>query len=116
MKYRQWDEDEVLAFARAGHSAPRIIEALGLNVGERTIQKFIASHLGHRPTLKSIERYDPIRSRVAAWMVANGLDEHYCSQCHRKSGRKGAIRELRQSDDLGDLVFVCYRCATVADS
>jgi hypothetical protein len=115
MRYRTFDGDEVLAYAQAGYSAPRIIETLGLSVGERTIQKYVAAHFGHRPTIKSVEAYDPVRSRVVAYMVANGLNEYYCSNCHRRSSYKGSIRELRQSDSLDDLVFVCRHCSTVAD-
>lgn len=115
MRYRTFDGDEVLAYAQAGYSAPRIIETLGLSVGERAIQKFVAAHLGHRPTIKSIEQYDPVRSRVAAYMVSQGLDERYCSSCHRRSSYKCAIRELSRDSSLDSLVFVCRRCATVAD-
>lgn len=115
MRYRTFDGEEVLAYAQAGYSAPRIIETLGLSVGERAIQKYVAANLGHRPTIKSIERYDPVRSRVAAYMVAQGLDERYCSNCHRRSSYKCAIRELSRDDSLDALVFVCRRCATVAD-
>lgn len=116
MTSRKYDPDEVLAFGAAGYSAAAIIEQLGLNVSERTIQRFLAAHFGKRPTLKSVRRYDPVRARVVAWMVACGLNEHYCSACGRATGRPCMIRELRRSADLGDLVFVCYRCATIADS
>lgn len=115
MRYRTFDGDEVLAYAQAGYSAPRIIETLGLSVGERTIQKFIAVHYGKRPTIKSVEAYDPIRARVVTYMTSQGLNERYCSNCHRHSVYKGAIHELRRSDSLDDLVFVCRHCATVAD-
>ena len=115
MRYRSYDLDEVLALAEAGHSAAEIIEDLSLKVGERTIQKQVSKYLGHRPTKLTIETYDPIRSRVVAYMVAQGLDERYCSVCLKRTLYKCAIRALRRSDSLDDLVFVCRHCATVAD-
>lgn len=115
MRRPSYDLDEVLAYAAAGNSAAEIIEAFGLRVGERAIQKQVAKHLGSRPTKASLETYDPLRSRVAAFMVASGLDEYYCSECLRRGSYKCAIRELKHSDDLGDLVFVCRHCATAAD-
>jgi hypothetical protein len=115
MRYRTFDADEVLAYAQAGYSAPRIIETLGLSVGERTIQKFVAANFGRRPTIKSVEAYDPVRSRVVAYMVSQGLSEYYCSNCHRRSSYKGSIRELRRDDSLDSLVFVCRHCSSVAD-
>lgn len=115
MKRHTYDLDEVLALASAGMSASQIIYELRLTVGERTIQKQVARHLGHKPTKASIEAYDPLRTRVAAYMVSQGLDERYCSNCFRHSYYKCAIRALERSDSLDDLVFVCRRCASAAD-
>lgn len=112
---RSYDLDEVLAYAAAGLSAAAIVEELGLKVGERTIQKAVAKHLGHRPTKASLQRYDPIRSRVAAYMVTQGHDPRRCSACDRFTIYPLAIREVRRSDSLDDLVFVCRHCATPAD-
>ncbi len=115
MRYRNYSLDEVLALAATGLSAAEIIEEIGLKVGERTIQKQVAKHLGHRPTKATLERYDPIRTRVAAYMVSQGLDERYCFVCEKRTLYKCAIRELDRSDSLDSLVFVCRHCATAAD-
>lgn len=115
MKRHTYDLDEVLAYAAAGKSAAAIIEAFGLSVGERTIQKQVAKHLGHKPTRAQLERYDPLRSRVAAYMVGQGLDERYCSACLRRTLYKCAIRALDSGESLDSLVFVCRQCATAAD-
>lgn len=115
MRHRSYDLDEVLALASAGLSAAEIIEDLHLKVGERAIQKQVAKHLGHRPTKQTVEAYDPVRSRVVAYMVSHGLDERYCSECQKRTLYKCAIRELGRDDSLDSLVFVCRHCATVAD-
>lgn len=115
MRYPSYDLDEVLALAASGCSASEIIEQLGLKVGERTIQKQVTKHLGRRPTKQTVEAYDPVRSRVVAYMVSQGLDPYYCMYCEKRTLYKCAIRELRRSDSLDDLVFVCRHCATVAD-
>lgn len=115
MRRRRYDLDEVLALASAGLCASEIIEDLGLTVGERTIQKQVARYLGHRPTKAMLEAYDPLRSRVVAYMVAQGLDERYCSSCFTSTLYKCAIRALKSDDSLDSLVFVCRHCATAAD-
>lgn len=115
MRHRSYDLDEVLALAAAGLPAAAIVEEIGLKVGERTIQKQVAKHLGHRPTKATLEAYDPLRSRVAAYMVSQGLDERYCSSCLKCTYYKCAIRSLRDDESLDSLVFVCRHCATAAD-
>lgn len=115
MRYRSYDLDEVLALAQSGMSARGIIDDLGLKVGERAIQRQVAKYMGHKPTRRSIERYDPLRVRVVAHMKARGHDEHHCSVCGRHTLTPCAIRETKSDDSLDSLVFVCRRCATVAD-
>lgn len=116
MRYRSYDIDEVLAYAAQGLSAAQIIEELGLSVGERTIQRIVVAHFGHRPTYKSIERDDPIRSAVVKAMIAQGCDPHQCSRCGRSTLMPLAIHATCREPEVKDLVFVCVtRCATVAD-
>lgn len=115
MRHRNYDLDEVLALAASGLSAADIIEDLGLRVGARAIQKQVAKHMGHRPTKASVERYDPVRSRVVAYMVSQGLEPRYCSSCQKPTIYRCAIRELRRDESLDSLVFVCRHCATAAD-
>lgn len=116
MRHRSYDLEEVLRLAGDGYSAAQIIERLGLSVGERAIQKQVSKHFGKRPTRQTVEAYDPVRSRVVAYMVSQGLDERYCSMCYTRTLYKCAIRELRRDDSLDSLVFVCRHCATIADS
>jgi hypothetical protein len=115
MPRRHYDLDEVLALAEAGRTAAEIIEELGLLVGERAIQKTVNKFLGPRPQRAPALSGDRLRRRVIAWMVASGLDDHYCFQCEKWSAWPCSIRELKQDDDLGSLVFVCRHCVRPGD-
>lgn len=115
MPRRHYDLDEVLAHAEAGMVAAEIIETLGLTVTERAIQKAVNKYLGPRPKRAPAVAGDRLRRRVVAWMVASGLDEHYCAACNRWSAFPCSIRELRQDDELGSLVFVCRHCVRPGD-
>jgi hypothetical protein len=105
---------QALELASTGVPADFIKAELGIPRSLRTVQRWINQVHGTRPSRRSIERRDILRSRVAAYMVAHGLDPYYCIEGHR-TVRPCAIRELRRDDDLGSLVFVCDRHATVAD-
>lgn len=115
MPRRHYDLDEVLALAESGKCAAEIIEDLQLSVGERAIQKTVNKFLGPRPTRAPAVEDDPLRRRVVAWMVANGLDDHFCLQCEKWSAWACSIRQLKRDDDLGSLVFVCRHCAAPGD-
>ncbi|WP_192378771.1 hypothetical protein [Rhodococcus rhodochrous] len=115
MPRRHYDLDEVLALAESGKVAAEIIEELGLTVGERAIQKAVNKYLGPLPKRAPALAGDRLRRRVVAWMVESGLDEHYCAACNQWSAYPCSIRELRQDDDLGSLVFVCRHCVRPGD-
>lgn len=115
MPRRHYDLEEVLALAQSGKVASEIVEELGLTVTERAIQKAVNKYLGPRPPRPKAVAGDRLRRRVVAWMVANGLDEHYCFQCQKWSAFPCSIRELRKDDDLGSLAFVCRHCTRAGD-
>lgn len=115
MPRRHYDLDEVLALAEAGKCAAEIVEELGLSVGERAIQKTVNKFLGPRPKRAPALLGDRLRRRVVAWMVDSGLNEHVCFECEKFSAPPCSIRELRQDDDLGTLVFVCRHCVRAGD-
>lgn len=115
MPRRHYDLDEVLALAEAGKTAAEIVEELGLMVGERAIQKTVNKFLGPRPKRAPAVVGDPLRRRVVAWMVASGLNDHYCFQCEKWSARPCSIRELKRNNDLGSLAFVCRHCVRAGD-
>lgn len=114
MPRRHYDLDEVLAYAESGKTASEIVEFLGLPVGERAIQKAINKYLGPLPK-RPPARADKIRGRVIAWMVANGLNDKVCCVCLKMSMFPMYIRELKQDDDLGSLIFVCRHCKRPGD-
>ena len=115
MPRRHYDLDEVLALAESGKCAAEIIEHLELSVGERAIQKAVNKFLGPRPTRAPAVEGDPLRRRVVAWMVANGLDDHFCFLCEKWSASPCSIRQLKRDDDLGSLAFVCRHCTVPGD-
>lgn len=115
MPRRHYDLDEVLALAEAGQTAAEIVEELGLMVGERAIQKTVNKFLGPRPQRAPAIVGDPLRRRVVAWMVASGLDDHYCFQCEKWQPWPCSIRELKRDNDLGSLTFVCRHCVRAGD-
>lgn len=115
MPRRHYDLDEVCALAEAGKTASEIVEELGLSVGERAVQKAVNKFLGPRPQRAPAMSGDRLRRRVVAYMIANGLDEHYCYECEKWSVRPCSIRELKQDDELGSLVFVCRHCVRPGD-
>lgn len=88
-------------------------EELGSERSVRRIQEIINARLGRRPTKVSVERGDFLRDCVAAYMVSQGLDEHYCSNCLTRSLYKCAIHKLGPGIDF--LVFVCRHCAAPGD-
>lgn len=117
MTYRTYDLDEVLAYAAHGLSAAQIIETLGLNVSERTIQRVVTRAFGKKPTLRDLRQENPVRDVLVKLMVAAGADPHICSECGRRTTRPLAIHATCRDPDVKDLVFVCVtRCATVADN
>lgn len=116
MPRRHYDLDEVLALAEAGKTASEIVEDLGLIVGERAVQKAVNKFLGPLPKRAPAVEGDRLRRRVVAWMVASGLDDHYCFHCEKWSAWPCSIRELKRDDDLGSLVFVCRRCVRPGDA
>lgn len=116
MPHRHYDLDELLAYIQSdeNHSAADAVEHFGLTVTPRAIQKAVNRYLGPLPKRASAVRRDKLRRRVVAWMVASGLRADYCYLCGRPS-HTVYIRELRQDDDLGSLVFVCHRCKRPGD-
>lgn len=97
------------------HPAATVIEMMGLHVEPRTVQRWARQVLGAPVTRRQLRRHDPLRTRVVALMVADGLDEKYCSACQRMSFHPCLIRELRRDRDIGSLVFVCSKCAGPGD-
>lgn len=95
-------------------TAELLKEELSIPRSLRTVQRWINQVHGTRPSRRSIERRDPLRSRVVAYMEEQGQSRYYCYLGHR-TVRPCAIRELIRDDDLGSLTFVCDRHATVAD-
>jgi hypothetical protein len=90
-----------------------IQEELGSERSVRRIQEIINARLGRRPTKATIERGDFLRDGVAAYMVSQGLDERYCSNCMKRSLLKCAIHRL--GPDIDSWVFVCRHCAAPGD-
>lgn len=113
---RNYDIDELIAFAESGDSARVIIEKLGLTISERQVQRLVASRLGRRPTRYAIRKPDTLRDRVVAYMEAQGLSRYYCSECHRLRAEPGFIRALNRDLSLDVLVFVCRHCSVASDS
>lgn len=114
---RHYDIQEILDLAsdpEHPRAAWEIKEELGLPVSVRRVQQIVKAHLGSRPSRRTIQRRDVLRSRVVAYMESQGLSKYYCYLGHVVL-HECAIRELRRDDDLGSLVFVCSRHATVAD-
>lgn len=111
-----YDEDEriiELASQVPRKAAWMIKEELGSSRSVRRIQEIINARLGRRPTKASIERTDFLRDCVAAYMVSQGLDERYCSNCLTRSLYKCAIHCT--SADIDSCVFVCRHCAVPGD-
>jgi hypothetical protein len=98
-----------------GMSAAFIKEELNLTISERQVQRLIASRLGRRPTRESVRRADPLRSRVVAYMEAQGLSQYYCSSCFKQRLEPGFIRALNSDLSLDVLVFVCRHCSVASD-
>lgn len=112
---RNYDLDELLAFAQRGDSALQIIETLGLSITGRRVQQIIRQHLGPRPTRKSVREPNVVREAVVAYMESCGLNPRHCSNCGKVQVRGGAIRSLSATPSLDSLVFVCIDCATPGD-
>lgn len=112
---RNYDIDELIAFAESGDSARVIIEKLGLTISERQVQRLVASRLGRRPTRQAIRKPDTLRDRVVAYMESQGLNRYYCSECHRLRMEPGFIRALNRDMSLDVLVFVCRHCSVASD-
>lgn len=115
---RVFDLDELLAIAETGdwRTVPELMEQAGIPREHlRTVQKTVNKYFGPRPPRPKAVAGDRLRRRVVAWMVANGLDEHYCFQCQKWSAFPCSIRELRQDDELGSLAFVCRHCTRAGD-
>lgn len=112
---RNYDIDELLAFAESGDSARVIIEKLGLTISERQVQRLVASRLGKRPTRETVRLPDPLRDRVIAYMESQGLSRYYCSQCLKPRVEPGFIRALNRDMTLDVLVFVCRHCSVPSD-
>jgi hypothetical protein len=112
---RNYDIDELVAFAQSGDSAREIVEKLGLTISERQVQRLVARRLGRRPTRQAIRKPDVLRSRVVAYMESRDLDQYYCSECHNRRLEPGFIRALNRDPSLDVLVFVCRHCSVASD-
>lgn len=112
---RNYDIDELLAYAQRGDSAAVIIETLGLTITERRVQQIVSKYLGRRPTRQSIQKPDVLRETVVLLLQAQGKNPRHCSNCGKVQVRGGAIRSLNASRSLDSLVFVCLDCAAPGD-
>lgn len=110
-----YDLGELLAFAQREGSARKVIEAMGLTISERQVQRIIARHLGPRPTRQSISKPDILRERVVAYMESQGKSPRHCFVCGRVQLRGGAIRAVNGDLSLDALEFVCLKCAAPGD-
>jgi hypothetical protein len=111
----RYDIDEIVSLAQQGLSAAAIKDELWLPISERQVQRLVRSRLGARPTRRSIAKPDVLRSRVAAYMKAQGLDPHYCALCNRWRFAEGFIHALNADQTLDVLVFVCQHCSVPGD-
>jgi hypothetical protein len=112
------DIDEFIrAASQPGATALYVKEAMGLGYSESYVNRLIKRYVGERPTRKSVEKPNPLREAVVAYMESQGLDQHYCSSCPRRTVYACAIRCLeRNGPTLDDFVFVCTdRCAAPGD-
>lgn len=98
-------------------TAPEVMEFLGIPAEHlRGVQAQIRRLYGRRPKAASKLRQDVLRRRVVRYLVDQcGLRSDYCFQCQTYAGTDTYLRELRQGDDLGSLVFVCKRCKRAGD-
>lgn len=113
-----FDRDEFIHFAsQPGATAPYVKEAMGLPYSESYVNRLIKKYVGKRPSRKSVERSNPLREAVVAYMESQGLSKYYCASCQRRSVYECAIHPLRKFDvTLDDFVFVCVRfCAAPGD-
>lgn len=112
------DIDEFVFHARQpGATALYVKEAMSLPYTVSYVNRLIKLYVGPRPTRKSIQRPNPLREAVVAYMESQGLDKRYCSNCERRLLRDCAIHPLkRRGVSLDDFVFVCTeRCAAPGD-
>jgi hypothetical protein len=112
------DIDEFVHHAsQPGATALYVKESMGLPYSESYVNRLIKRYVGTRPTMKSIQRPNPMREAVVDYMESQGLDKRYCSNCHRRLLRECAVHPLkRHGASLDDFVFVCTeRCAAPGD-
>lgn len=110
-----YDLEYILQLAKRGLPAAFIRDELGLDISVRQVQRLVSSRLGRRPTREAIRRPHVLRDRVVAYMEAQGLDQYYCSECHRHFLEPCFIRALNGDISLDVLVFVCRHCSVASD-